>query len=96
MARVVVSSAAEADYAEAFRWYAERSIRTAQRFETEFAGALEAIASDPQRFPRCDTRHRYYLMGRFPFQVVFRFHDEDVVVIAVAHTKRKPMYWAGR
>ena len=64
MARVVVSSAAEGDYAEALRWYAERSVQAAEQFEAEFAKTLDAIASDPRRFPLCDARHRYYLRGQ--------------------------------
>jgi hypothetical protein len=35
-------------------------------------------------------------MRRYPFQVIFRLHGEDVLVIAVAHAKRKPLYWADR
>lgn len=96
MTEIVVSSAAEDDYAQALCWYAERSVQAAEQFEAEFARALEVIAADPERFPHCDARHRYYLMRRYPFQVIFRRHDDRIVVIAVAHTKRKPRYWSGR
>jgi plasmid stabilization system protein ParE len=96
MAKVLVSSAAEGDYADALCWYAERSVQVAEQFEAEFAATLDTIGSDPERFPLLDDRHRYYLMRRYPFQVIFRLHGEDVLVIAVAHAKRKPLYWADR
>ena len=96
MAELVVSSAAEGDYTEALSWYAERSIDAAERFDREFDRALELIASDPERFPLCDQRHRYYLMRRFPYQVIYRSERERWVVIAVAHTSRKPRYWSSR
>ena len=96
MVNLVVCSAAEGDYAKALRWYAERSVQAADRFETEFGKALESIASDPHRFPMCDASHRYYLMRHYPFQVIFREHGGGIVVIAVAHTTRRAGYWADR
>jgi len=78
--------------------FAERftTSQAAEQFDAEIAHTLEAIAADPQRFPLCDARHRYYLMRRYPFQVIFRLHGEDVLVIAVAHSKREPRYWTDR
>jgi plasmid stabilization system protein ParE len=96
MANLVICSAAEAEYAEALTWYCERSVQAAERFDAEFALAMEAISSDPQRFPYCDERHRYYLMRHYPYQVIFRETADGLAIIAVAHTKRKPGYWANR
>ena len=36
------------------------------------------------------------LMGRFPFSVVFVVTGEHVVVLALAHHRRKPNYWRDR
>jgi plasmid stabilization system protein ParE len=91
-----VTSAAEWDFAEALCWYAERSQRAAEGFNAEFDKALELIGADPSRFPHCDVRHRFYLMDRYPYQIIYRDEGDEVVVIAVAHVKRKPRYWAGR
>jgi plasmid stabilization system protein ParE len=96
MSRPLITFAAEEDYAASLRWYAERSLQAAQGFEAEFDRALDAIGSDPRRFPLCDSRHRFYLMDRYPFQVIYRQHGEEWMVIAVAHTKRQPGYWSDR
>jgi plasmid stabilization system protein ParE len=96
MADLLIASAAEEDFAESLRWYAERSPQAALGVEAEFERALQSIAADPQRFPHCDHRHRYYIMRRFPFQVIYREHQNGWLVVAVAHAKRKPGYWSGR
>jgi plasmid stabilization system protein ParE len=96
MVEVIVASPAEQEYADSLSWYAERSMRAAEQFEIEFDRALNAIATEPDRFPRCDERHRYFLMRRYPFQVIYRRSGEQIVVIAVAHTSRKPGYWSSR
>jgi plasmid stabilization system protein ParE len=96
MIDLVICSAAEGEYAEALAWYAERSVQAAERFDADFDLALEKISSDPGRFPRCDERHHFYLMRHFPYQIIYRQHQDHLVVIAVAHTARKPRYWSGR
>ena len=96
MANIIVCSAAEADYTESLCWYAERSLEAATDFDAEFDHALTQIASDAERFPLCDQRHRYFFMRRFPFRIIYRFDGEDVLVIAVAHGSRSPDYWANR
>ena len=96
MIDLLICSAAEGEYAEALAWYAERSVQAAERFDADFDQALEEIASDLARFPRCDERHQFYLMRHFPYQMIYRQHQDHWVVIAVAHTAREPRYWSGR
>ena len=96
MTKVILTSSAEVDFTESLCWYAERSIQAARDFDSEFDKALEQIASNPERFPFCDSKHRYYLMRRFPFQIIYRIVDDDIVVIAVAHASRSPDFWSSR
>ncbi len=96
MTDLLILEAAEAEYTESLSWYAERSQRAAAGFEAEFELALEAIAADPQRYPSCDERHRFYLMRRYPFQVIYRKHQGKLLIVAIAHGKRRPGYWSER
>jgi plasmid stabilization system protein ParE len=96
MAEPLITAAAEAEYLESLLWYAERSPAAAEGFEADFARVLRAIAAEPDRFTAIDERHRAVLMRRFPFQVVYRRERERIVVIAVAHAKRRPRYWEKR
>ncbi len=96
MADVLITAAAEEDYIEALSWYAQRSKRAARGFETEFERAIQTIQATPQRFPLCDSVHRFYLMRRYPFQVIYRESSGQVLIVAVAHAKRQPGYWRGR
>lgn len=96
MTNVIICSAAEIDYSESLTWYAERSVDVANDFDAEFDRALSQIAADPERFPLCDTRHRYFLLRRFPFRIIYRVVRDGIAVIAVAHGSRTPNYWADR
>ncbi len=97
MIEVLITQGAEDDYTESLRWYAERSQRAATGFETEFERAIDSIAADPDRYPFCDDHHRFYLMRRYPFQVIYRKASKDrLLIVAVAHASRRPGYWTER
>ena len=96
MGEIFVCSAAERDYTESLTWYAKHSLEAAGRFEAAVDLALTMIAANPERYPMCDNRHRYFLLQDFPHQVVYRMSGADICVVAIAHTSREPSYWSGR
>ncbi len=96
MADALILTEAEEEYAEALSWYARRSEQAARGFEAEFERAIRLIEEGPQVYPRCDRQHRYYLMHRYPYQVIYREDSRGALIVAVAHCKRRPGYWHGR
>jgi len=60
--------------------------------ETAFNGIVQA----PHRWPRIDARHQRYVLRRFPFSLIYRVNDAEVVLVAVTHHKRQPNYWSRR
>jgi toxin ParE1/3/4 len=87
---------AKDDYANAYRWYAARSDSAASDFERAFEKALTEIVDAPSRWHPVGDRHRTHLLKRFPYQIVYRVSGDAVVIIAVAHARRRPQYWKGR
>ncbi len=85
-----------ADYLEAFAWYRNRSERAASRFEEAIEKALCLIADAPEQRPLYDDRHRFYLLKRYPYSIVYRMKNGDVLVVAVAHARRRANYWKDR
>jgi plasmid stabilization system protein ParE len=88
--------AAQQDADEAAAWYAERSVRAAVRFLDELDRVIDLIAHSPDRFRVFDADLRRAIFRRFPFYLVFRADDATVVVLAVAHGKRRPGFWRNR
>lgn len=96
MTQVRVCSAAEIEFTNALCWYADRNPDVALEFDSEFDAVLAKIAESPDQYPTCADGHRYVLMRRFPFPVIYRTIPEAITIIAVAHTSREPEYWADR
>jgi plasmid stabilization system protein ParE len=80
----------------AARWYAERSPSAALAFSDEIDIAEEAIVQSPEAWPAHDHGTRRYLLRRFPYSVVYRVESTRVLLVAVAHAKRRPGYWKSR
>jgi len=77
-------------------WYRERSASAAEAYLVELDLAVEAIAENPEMWPRYVHGTRRYIFHRFPFYLVYRETAGRLEIIAVAHGRRKPGYWRKR
>jgi plasmid stabilization system protein ParE len=87
---------AEEEVLAAFRWYEERNALVARILAIEVEAAMDLIRESPGRWPRISGRYRRFVLGRFPFSVVYMLRGGCVEVIALAHHRRRPGYWVGR
>jgi plasmid stabilization system protein ParE len=85
------------EYDNARRWYADRSAGAAQRFKEAVDEATMRIAEAPESLPRMSGPYRWARVRRFRYILVFRpRRPGEMVVVAVAHTSRRPAYWRHR
>jgi plasmid stabilization system protein ParE len=87
---------ARCDFDESFDWYSARSTRAAMNFVNAVDAALAAVAANPLRFAAVDDVHRECAVRRFPFRIIYRIVGDRIVVVAVAHAKRRPGFWKSR
>lgn len=100
--RVRFHPAAADELVEAAAWYEARQPGLGADLMQEIARAVVAIGEAPATWPRwpglkshaADTRR--FLLSRFPFGIAHRIEREEVVVVAVAHLRRRPGYWQHR
>lgn len=94
---VVFHRLATQEYREARKWYAARSNHVACRFTTAVDGAVSRIATDPERMPFLVGSYLWVKVRGFPYVLVFRRrNDKTVIVVAVAHGRRRFGYWRRR
>jgi plasmid stabilization system protein ParE len=77
-------------------WYQERSPAAANAFMKELDHAIEQIAKFPGRWPTFRHGTRRFLLGRFPFSVVYWEGQQSIEIVAIAHARRRPGYWKAR
>jgi plasmid stabilization system protein ParE len=87
---------AEAELQDAAAWYEDRLVGLGARFLAAVRHKTDEILESPTRWPLARGTRRV-LMGRYPYAIVYREVSTDAVeIVAVAHVKRRPGYWANR
>jgi plasmid stabilization system protein ParE len=97
--RPVRSSAPASDeLTEAVQWYEVRRTGLGSEFFDAVVASLTFIESNPELGTPISTdgHTRRALVARFPYQVVYRLLSTEVVIVAIAHLKRRPGYWKNR
>lgn len=95
---VVFHRLAVSEYIKARRWYAkEGGDRLADGFRDELDEAVQRIAASPATGPIFRKAYRWVRLHRFPYLLYYRILDESqVMILAVAHSARRPAYWLSR
>jgi len=89
--------AAEIEYLENIAYYESKLKGLGGRYLDEFEGLLKNITHYPQRNPielQPDIRRKR--MKNYPFTILYREASNQIQVLAIAHFRRKPHYWAER
>lgn len=96
--QVVVRKAAEIEIAEATTWYEGQRPRLGRQFVESVERALVEIAERPEAWPLWIAKRPYrkFVLSRFPFTIFYKVEGATLVVVAVAHSRRKPGYWMRR
>ncbi len=94
--RVYLRPEAEEEIGHAAEWYAERGLELGSAFLDEVSRTIAALQSAPERYPIVDASIRKAVLRRFPYLLLYRATDEEVVVISCFHTRRDPREWRER
>ena len=94
--RVKLHPDARAELRTARNWYYERSPLSAIVFAQTVDKALSKIREAPNTFPPADHGTRKFTLQRFPFNIFYQMRENAIVIVAVAHQKRRPGYWSER
>lgn len=90
--------AAREEFAAAVRWYEEQRPGLGAEFYDAVVETTDRIEAHPEIGTPAspDQRTRRVLVQRFPYQVIYRLLPDEIVIIAIAHLKRRPGYWKER
>ncbi|MCA9776942.1 MAG: type II toxin-antitoxin system RelE/ParE family toxin [Candidatus Eremiobacteraeota bacterium] len=87
---------AKDEFVEAAKFYERREEGLGDRFLDELENCLERITSQPSLGNVVTRALRRRILRKFPFSVIYAHEEKSIVVVAVAHTSRKPGYWKSR
>lgn len=94
--RHAIHPEADAEFADAVRYYAEVDLRLGARFYREIERLIRAVCDKPDRFLRFSPPARRALSQEFPYSVVYLEQTDRVWIVAIMPMKRRPGYWRKR
>ena len=84
------------DLNEALAYYNERNPSVAQRFADAVRAEEQTILDFPEIAYSLGSKLRILRVTKFPYSLVYLPIEDDILIIAVAHHKRRPDYWKSR
>jgi plasmid stabilization system protein ParE len=94
---VVFHRLAARELRDACRWYERRGTGLGRLLAVEVDQAADRIAADPERWQSFRSHYRWLRLKRFPYVLYYWVMDPTrVLVLAVAHGRRRPGYWIHR
>ena len=94
---------ADDEFAEALAWYERHRTGLGAEFSAAVSRSLERIELSPHAFPQwfeISPGRRFIIrravVDRFSYVISFEERPEFLLMLAVAHAKRRPLYWLRR
>jgi plasmid stabilization system protein ParE len=94
--KLLLAPEADRDLTEAYGWYEERQCGLGEDFLSCVDAGLQSIIRMPEMYSVIYKNYRQALVRRFPYTVIYEWHDDVVTVYSVFHTSRDPDKWKKR
>ena len=78
------------DISIAFNWYERKKIGLGDRFLSELTEYYIRLEINPFTYSKINDQFRHAILRKFPYVIVYRIVNEDVIVYSVFHTSRSP------
>jgi len=93
---VRVLEVAQQELDEAVSYYNGQVAGLGDAFLLEAVAAIERIRQFPDAWHPLDRNVRRCRLRRFPYGLIYHADETGVLVVALAHTHRRPDYWRDR
>ena len=95
--KLVIVPLAFAELHDASAFYMEKAnVELGLAFVAEFERTTNLVLENPMLGAIFRGDRRRYLLRRFPYSIIYQVTAEELRVVAVAHHRRRPGYWANR
>ena len=84
------------EFEEAVQFYKGRGRTLAQRFTLEIRATIAKIVATPDRWRVLEQDVRLCRARVFPYAVLYTIEADCILILAIAHGKRRPGYWRHR
>lgn len=85
------------DLRNAIAHYRDISDLLSRRFVVEFKRTIQQIVEDPKAWSRNSIKNtRRRKLRTFPYGVIYRPSEVEILIVCVTHASRRPGWWRDR
>ncbi len=81
---------------DGFHWYESQLVGLGSKFKDEVYVAIKRIQANPFLYSALSANLRRCLLVKFPYKVIYNVNECEIMIVAVAHQRRRPNYWSKR
>jgi plasmid stabilization system protein ParE len=81
---------------EAASFYGARVPGLGAAFLDDVDRSIEMMCGNPRIGAAAGRTFRKLLVRRFPYSIIYALRDEELVIVAIAHQRKRPGYWRRR
>jgi toxin ParE1/3/4 len=95
--KIVWQDHARAELREAVQYYRTHAgVDVAENFAAETRRVTRQLRDQPEMGMWAEGEARRYPLPDYPYHLVYRLIAGAIIIVALAHQRRQPAYWAGR
>ena len=91
-----IDSIAADEIGEAAKFYEDRREGLGGEFLDEIGNTLQRIEENPRSYVVLRGETRRANLNRFPYALLYRIHQDVIIVLGCLHGKRDPRIWLRR
>ncbi len=96
MTQVRFLKPAQTEVDEAVAYFDEQRDGLGDRFEQDLAGTIRFLIEYPLTGKQLAPHIRKLRLRTFSYNIIYALDRDEIVIVAVAHHKRRPGYWRSR
>jgi plasmid stabilization system protein ParE len=77
-------------------WYDREEAGLGDELLAKVGEAFTLLKEFPKAPPQIWDEYRRLLLRVFPYGFVYRIEVDEIIIVAIPHTKRRPGYWRRR
>jgi len=94
--KISIHELAEKELIDSCDFYDEQVFGLGLKFISDVETTIKLIAINPLAFPIYFKDYRRAILRKFPFTLIYKIEQETILIMAIAHQKRKPKYFVKR
>lgn len=94
--KLILVELAKREFYDAVLYYDQQESGLGNEFVDEVNFGFSQILKHPEAWPYIYTNTRALRVARFDFRIVYSVVGNEVIVVAICHCTRRPLYWVDR